>query len=141
MAVHGFWKKRQGSVFDVCVTDTDAPYQQGTDPQACLISHERRKKRHYLEPCLERHRSFTPLVFSVVGLMGKECTATMRRLAATLAIKWHAQYSSTVGYVRARLALALVRATSRCLRAERNPIWRSTEPYWRDGDGLVLRVF
>ena len=75
-----------------------------------------------MQPCIERHRSFTPLVFSVDGLMGKECAAAMRRLAATLAIKWHARYSSTVGYVRARLALALVRATSRCLRAERNPI-------------------
>ena len=115
VAVHNFWRKRQGAVFDVCVTDTDAPYQQGTEPHSCLVNHKKRKKRHYLEPCLERHRSFTPLVFSVDGLMGTEGVAAMRRLAATLAIKWHAQYSSTVGYVRARLSLALVRATSRCL--------------------------
>ena len=38
------------------------------------------------------------------------------RIAANLAHKWEKPYSQTCGYVRARLAYAIIRATSLCLR-------------------------
>ena len=137
IGVHNFWKQGQAGVFDVRVTDTDAPSQRDADPHTVLERHERSKKRKYLEPCLARGRSFTPLVFSADGLFGKEATAAIRRLACALALKWQRQYSDVVGYARARLSLALVRANSRCLRAERCPLWRSQQPAWSGGDGLV----
>jgi hypothetical protein len=53
-----------------------------------LAKHEEEKKRKYLDACLESRRQFTPLVFSVDGLMGQECKAATKRLASTLAAKW-----------------------------------------------------
>ena len=138
IAVHGFWKSGNCGIFDVRVTDTDAPYQLDVPPEDCLARHEKEKKKRYLRHCLDRKRSFTPLVFSVDGLLSRECTAAMRRLATLLAAKWSSPYSQVCGFVRARLVLALIRANSRCLRAERNPIWRAQRPAWEAGDGLCL---
>ena len=45
------------------------------------------KKKKYLDACLERRRSFKPLVFSVNGLPGKETAAACRRLFALLSKK------------------------------------------------------
>ena len=70
IGVHGFWKQGSSCIFDVRVTDTDQPSQRGTPPAKVLEKHEREKKAKYLAPCLEWQRSFTPLVFSVDGLMG-----------------------------------------------------------------------
>ena len=136
VAAHGFWKAGCCAVFDVRVTDTDAPSQRGMEPEACLAHHEKAKKRTYLQHCLDRKRSFTPLVFSVDGLFSSECLAAVRRLAFLLAEKWSRKYSAVCGYVRARLQLALVRASGRCLRTERAPIWRTHQPRWENGDGL-----
>ena len=140
VGAHGFWKRGNCGIFDVRVTDTDQPYQRNLDPLVCLARHEKEKKGKYLQHCLDRRRSFTPLVFSVDGLFSRETTSATRRLATMLAAKWSKQYSQVCGYVKAWLSLALVRANSRCLRAERCPIWRAQPPLWEGGDGVALMV-
>ena len=137
-SAHGFWRRGTTAIFDARVTDTDAPSYRGTAPIKVLEAQERRKKDQYLEPCLARRRSFTPLVFSVDGMRAPEATAACKRVAALLALKWHRPYSVVAGYVRSRLSIALVRASNRCLRSDRNPIWKSREPSWDAGDGLPL---
>ena len=92
VAVHNFWKAGCCAVFDVCVTDTDAPLQQGMDPMSAR--HEKEKKKRYLQHCTDRHRSFTPLVFLVDGLFSSECLAAVRQLAYLLAEKWTRKYSA-----------------------------------------------
>ena len=78
VAAHNFWKKGQAVIFDICVTDTDCRSQRHTSPHLCLLSHERRKKRKYVDLCTARKHSFTPLAFSVDGLMGDETIAASR---------------------------------------------------------------
>ena len=107
---------------------------------SCLARHEKEKKKRYLQHCTDRHRSFTPLVFSVDGLFSSECLAAVRRLSFLLAEKWNRKYSVVCGYVRARLQITLVCASGRCLRAERSPIWRAHQPRWENGDGLYQAV-
>ena len=138
IGVHGFWKKGSSCIFDVRVTDTDQPSQRGMAPDKVLEKHEREKKDKYAAACAARQRSFTPLVFSVDGLLGKETSAAVKRLASLLSKKWSSKYSAVCGFLRARLSLALVRATGRCLRAERCPMWRADRPAWSGGDGLRL---
>ena len=87
VAVHGFWKRGITTIFDARITDTDAPTYRGQDPAKVLAKHEKEKKEKYLQPCLDRRRHFTPLVFSVDGLRGAEATAATKRLAACLAHK------------------------------------------------------
>jgi hypothetical protein len=138
IAAHGFWRRGTTTIFDVRVTDTDAPSYRGTDPQKVLRRHEKEKKDKYNALCVARRRHFTPLVFSVDGLQGTEATAASKRLASRLAAKWHRAYSEVVGYVRSRLSVALARSASRCLRADRDPPARQPQTPWESGTGLGL---
>eukprot|EP00978_Attheya_sp_CCMP212_P019663 scaffold55321_cov75-Attheya_sp.AAC.4 len=100
----------------------ECPLQCGSDPGVILKCHEVEKKRKYLEHCEHQHKHFTPLVFYVNGMMGMECDAARKRLASCLSTKCMRMYDSKVcGFVRSRLAIALVRSASRCLHWDRNP--------------------
>ena len=138
VAVHGFWRRGTTAIFDVRITDTDAPTYRSHDPIKVLRRHEKEKKTKYLAPCLERRRHFTPLVFSVDGLQGPEATAASKCLASKLSKKWGRSYSEVVGFVRSRISIALVRAASRCLRADRSPFVRAPTVPWESGSGLGL---
>ena len=138
LAVHGFWTRGQTAIFDVRITDTDQPSNRNTAPSKVLLRQEKEKKDKYGALCLARRRTFTPLVFSVDGLMGKEATAASKRLASSLAAKWKRSYSEVCGFIRSRLSIALIRSSSRCLRADCNPIHRLHSPIWDTGTGLSL---
>ena len=125
-------------MFDIRITDTDAPSNRGQDPKKVLARHEKEKKDKYLDACVERRRQFTPLVYSVDGLMGTEARAATKRLASLLANKWKRAYSDVCGYVHSRQSLALVRATSLCLRGARDPTSRLSRSAWDSGMGLAL---
>ena len=136
--MHGFWRRYNTTIFDVRVVDTDAPSYRGQNPEKILARHEKEKRDRYLDSCKEQRREFTPLIFSVDGLMGVEATAASRRLAALLSAKWKRSYSEVCGYVRSRLALALVLATCLCLRGARDPMSQAHIPVWDSGTGLSL---
>ena len=138
VGVHGFWKRGQTTIFDIRVTDTNASSNRGLDPKKVLKRHEKEKKGKYLAGCLARRRSFTPLVFSVDGLHGAEAKAAGKRLAASLSARWNRPYSEVCGYVRSRLAIALVRSASMCLRGARDPTARASHSQWETGAGLGL---
>jgi hypothetical protein len=99
LAVHGFWTRGQTAIFDVRITDTDQPSNRNTDPAKVLLCHEKEKKDKYGALCIARHRTFTPLVFSVDGLLGKEATAASKCLASSLAAKWKRSYSEVCGFI------------------------------------------
>ena len=136
--VQSYWKRGYDCLFDVRITDTDAPSYRDVAPESVLRSQERAKKRKYLEPCLERRRHFTPLVFSVDGLRGTEADAALQRLASLLAGKWGQNYSQTCQFVRSRMSVALVRGTTMCLRGQRDHLLRRRNYDWGDGDGGMI---
>ena len=139
VAARGFWRRGTTAIFDVRITDTDAPSYRGQDPLKVLEKHEKEKKTKYLPACLQARKQFTPLVFSVDGLAGAEAKAAGKRLASQLAAKWTRAYSEMCGFVRSRLALALVRSTSLCLRGPRaDPAARGPRPTWDSGHGVGL---
>jgi hypothetical protein len=138
VSAHGFWSRGTTAIFDIRVTDTECPSQRGQDSGAILKRHEAEKKRKYLAHCERQRKHFTPLVFSVDGMMGVECDAARKRLASRLSTKWKRTYSEVCGFVRSRLAIALVRSASRCLRWDRNPSIRQSQMPWDSGSGLSL---
>ena len=98
------------TIFDVRITDVTAKsYRDGTTT-ANLQKGEYLKKKIHLKACLEACRSFTPLVFSAEGCMGKETNAAFKRLAALLSKKWDREYAAVCGHVRARLSFSLARS-------------------------------
>lgn len=132
ISVDGFWKSSATCVFDVRITDVKAPSYRGASPLSVLKRHEREKKKMYLEPCLERRRHFTPLVYSAEGMPGRETRAAEKRLASALADKLDRSYSEMVGWVRQRMAMAVVRQVTVLLRGSRAPRLFGVKPMVSD---------
>ena len=138
IAAHGFWKKGRTTVFDVRITHADAPTYAGKSYKQLLRRHEKEKKKKYAEKCAERRRDFTPLCFTSDGVLGEEADAAVKRMSCLLAKKWNRTYSEVCGFVRARMALALVRSTTMCLRGARDPSARYRGTGFVDGVSLGL---
>ncbi len=138
VACRGFWTRGTTTIFDVRITDTTCGSYRRSHHKVVLDNQEKEKKKKYNDACLQSRRNFTPLVFSVDGAMGTETRAATRRLAALLAGKWKRAYSELCGYVRSRISIALVRATTQCLRGPRDPTARRNPPQWESGTGLAL---
>jgi hypothetical protein len=117
--VHGFLERGHMCVFDMRIMDTECRTTRNLSPVKALARHEKEKKKKYLEPCRLRRRHFTPMVYSVDGMAGPEARAAERRLGAILAAKWERPYSQMVGYVRARMQVAVVRCNTLLLRGSR----------------------
>ena len=97
----------------MCVVNTDAKYHLAKTPGKCLQEAERVKKKMYLEARLQQLRNFSPSVASVDRMLGVEATATLKRIARSLATKWRQPYSRTCGYVKSRVVITLLQATYR----------------------------
>ena len=53
VGVHGFWRRGTTAIFDVCITDTDAPSSRNVDPLKILRLQENEKKSKYSERCTQ----------------------------------------------------------------------------------------
>ena len=83
----------ENTFFDVRVFNPHAPSNKNQTTSACYRKHEREKKRAYEQRIREmEHSSFTPLVLSATGGMGREATCFYKRLASMLAQKWDYSY-------------------------------------------------
>jgi hypothetical protein len=122
ISVRGVYESQVEASLDIRVTDTDAESFKLKSVLQVLKTHETEKKRKYKKACEERRWHFTPFVCSVDGALGKEAVGFLKRLAHKLAIKWHSSYSVVMGFVRARLSLAILRATALCIRGSRKSV-------------------
>ena len=78
----GFWERGQQAFFGLWVFDPNACRYRNKFLQQCYVMNEQEKKRTYNERILQiDHGTFTPLVFSINGSMGRECQKFYLRLA------------------------------------------------------------
>ena len=131
VAVNGLWKKGETCILDIRITDTDAKSYAGTSSKKVLEKAAKVKKDKYLDACLERRRTFMPLVYSVDGMACKEAKAFEKRVASLMASKLDRQYSEMVGFVRSRMSLAIIRSNTMMLRGAR--VGRAFRPWLEDG--------
>ena len=67
-------------------------------------NHEMQKKREYSARILQIERAtFTPIVFSTSGGMGREAHALVKKLAEKISRIRNQRYSDTVSFIRRRL--------------------------------------
>ena len=118
----GFWGCRHHrSFFDVRVFNPFAESNQSTCSAATFRRHEAENRRAYEERIQEVERgSFTPLVFSSSGGMGKAATVTYKHLASLLSDKWNSPYPVVMGWLRCSLGFSLLRSSLMCLRGSRS---------------------
>lgn len=88
--------------------------------QQIYRKHEYEKKRLYANRVLEVEQgTFTPLVFTTTGGMADECKLFHSRLAELISIKEGEEYSTTISWIRSKVAFALLRSALLCLRCSR----------------------
>ena len=95
----GFWEPQRSASFGVRVRYPNAESYRDFEPQQKYIVdlHENEKKRQYSSRMLDiEHGTFTPLVFTTTGGMGKECLNYQNRLADLIAIKKAEDYAKTI---------------------------------------------
>jgi hypothetical protein len=120
----------------------DAPIYQMKDPSKVLKAAEHLKKKKYVQPCLDQRHHFTPFIVSVDGLIGKEAKMVLKVLAARTVNKAGHMSSNVMGYMRARVSIAIVRAFHVCIRGARVPMSRMSNrrPQWEDMAGMVMAL-
>ena len=111
----------QGAFLDIRVFDpTTNRYLNATLPR-CHEINENEKKRNYKNRILQiEHGTFTPLVFSVYGSMGRECAKFCSKLAELLSYKRKESKSLTVNWLRTKLCFGLLKSCLLCLRGSRS---------------------
>jgi hypothetical protein len=116
----GFWLRQQSAFFDVRIFYPHAQCYRDKPLQQVYCSLEKEKKRHYGDRILQvEHGTFTPLVFSSNGGMGRETNEAIKRLACHIADSTGESYSSTMGLLRCRFSFTLLRSAITCLRGSR----------------------
>lgn len=122
ISANGVWGGRfEKTYFDVRVFNPHAPSNKNMSPTACYRKHEREKKRTYEQRIQEvEHSTFTPLVLSTTGGLGKEAASFYKRLASLLSTKWDTPYSTTFRWLRCRLSFSLLRSSIQAIRGARS---------------------
>jgi len=92
-----------------------------TPPKKALERQEKEKKKKYCKPCENQGHHFTSFVVSMDGMFGFEARAFLKRFDKLLAEEWEKPYSTVRGFINARMSIALVGATNRCIRGRRIP--------------------
>ena len=99
----------------------NAQSNRQTSLQSTYRHHEQEKKRQYDQRIREvEHSTFTPLVLSITGGMGRAATTFYKRLAAMLSEKRDVPYSKMIGWIRCRMSFSLVRASVMSIRGARS---------------------
>jgi hypothetical protein len=104
----------------VRITDTQSHSYSNKDYKKVLAQQEKEKKNQYLCPCLEMRKDFTPLVYSVDGITGREAKNAEKRLVYHLLKKWHKPLPQMVYYVWIRMSIAVVHANSILIHSSRD---------------------
>ena len=99
-------------MFDIRIVNLDVVSDLCMKTKKALAKAEKDNKNLYLQACLERRRSFTPIVYSADRIPGAESLDSHKRLAALRSFKIKLQYSELYGFVRERMSLAIVRSSS-----------------------------
>ena len=116
----GFWGRRLGAFFDVRVFHPNAPSYLRTQPASLFRRHELEKKREYGDRIRSVEcGSFTPLVFSTFGGLGREATVFYSRLADLLSKKHGTPYPKTLCLLRCSISFSLLRSAILAIRGSR----------------------
>ena len=106
---------------DIRVFDPNTCRHSNSSLSQCYARNKKEKKRNYNQriPQVEQ-RTFSPLVFSIYGGMGRECQAIYSRLSDLLAEKRNIHKSVIMHWIRSKLCYALLKSCLLCLRGFRS---------------------
>ena len=104
-----------------------------------LEADEKQKERKYLAACERAGQHFVPFVLRTDGAFGPSAQKLVSRLAERLSEKWRRPKGTVMAWIRARLAMAVARASSACIRGNRTQQRRGRDELEVGfGDGAAL---
>ena len=110
-----------GVIVDVRVFHPNASSTRKMQLPSAYRLHQSQKQRSYDQRVREvEHGSFTPLIFSTSGGMGKCASVTYKRLASLLYTKQEQFYGATIAWIRCCLSFSLLCSSIMCLRGARS---------------------
>jgi hypothetical protein len=84
-----------------------------------LVDQEEEKKDQYLARCHELRKDFTPMIYSVDGMLGREAKMAEKWMASYLSKKWYQHYSQMVPFVRLRIWLSIAMSNTLLIHGSR----------------------
>ena len=120
VSARGVWNAMDKTLIDIRVFHPGAPSNAILPVPNMYKKHEDEKKRTYNRRIIEVEKAtFTPLVFSTSGGMGKEAVSFHKRLALLISLKRGDLYSNVMSYVRKRISFTILKATLLAIRGFR----------------------
>jgi len=117
----GYWGRQQGTFFDVRVFHPNTPSYQCTSIASLFCRHEFEKKHEYGDRIRSAEfASFTPLVFSTFGGLGREATIFYSHLADLLSAQHAIPYNKMLSWMRCSLSFSLLHSATLALRGSRS---------------------
>ena len=117
VTAQGFWGDRRCT----CFLYPNASSTRKMQLPSAYRLHQSQKQRSYDQRVREvEHGSFTPLIFSTSGGMGKCASVTYKRLASLLSTKQEQFYGATIVWIRCCLSFSLLCSSIMCLRGARS---------------------
>ncbi len=121
VSARGVWRRGGRAFFDIRVFYPNAQSYQEMTLSQIFRNHELEKQRAYGERAREAEgSSFTPLVLSSTGGMGREANTFYKRLASLISDKQDSPYSQAMALIRCRLSFSLLRSAMLCVRGTRS---------------------
>ena len=121
VAARGFWVRGNKAFLDVRVFNPMAKSYSKQSLSTTYNTLEKSKKGKYNERILNvEHGTFTPLILSCFGGMGKEAMRFFNRLRTKIAEKRDDNISSTINLIRTKLSFSLLRSALLCIRGSRS---------------------
>ena len=120
ISTRGFWSNLDSVYFDVRIFNPRTASNANQTVAKVYEKHEKEKKKAYLHRVIEVEKStFTPLVMSTTGGIGREFSKTLKQLAERKAAKTGYKYDQCIRYLRLRLSFAVVRSVTISIRGHR----------------------
>ena len=117
----GFWERQNSTFLDVRVCHPKADSLKDLTPEQVYRLHENEIKRMCERRVLEvEQASFTPLVFTTTGGMGRECLRYHSRLAELISVEIGENYAKTWTWIRGKVSFSVLRSALLCLRGSRS---------------------
>ena len=141
ISARSVWNVCERAFFDVRVFNPLAPSNSNKQPSQMYTAHEAQKKRAYNDRVIQIEKgSFTPLVFSTSGGMGREAQGLMKKIAERMELTSGQRYSDCMGFMRKRLRFELLKTTLIALRGYRGREGYNLEECNSQFDGMDLNL-
>ena len=108
LIIHDLCQLGMDIIHNMRVINTDALTYQRRLTEKYIQTVEKDKNQKYLDAFLQCWHRVSLFVVLVDSLLGVNFKATMKRLSSRLAVRWKKTYSSTCGYFKSRIDVALV---------------------------------